>query len=39
MTSECRHLIEYWEGDTYGTCQYCGQRFNIMHRKKGGHNA
>ena len=32
--AECRHLIEYWEGDVDGACKFCGKRFEIDFRKK-----
>ena len=35
MTRECRHWIEFWEKDfVFGTCVYCGKRFDINFRRK-----
>ena len=36
---ECRHWIEYYEGDTHGACIYCFKRFEIRFRQKVPNNA
>ena len=37
--AECRHWIEYWEGDTHGACIYCFKRFEIRFRQRVPNNA
>ena len=33
---ECRHSLEYWQGERTASCVYCGKRFEILLRTKVG---